>query len=336
MNNLLRNKDFRNLLIIMLIISIISTVIILVFNFYLGIVAMITCILLIYCCLLYTKKRYKEIEQLSEYLRTISSGDYSMDVRDNVEGELSILKNEIYKVTLILSKHGEYERREKKQLADSLSDISHQLKTPLTSMLVMTDLLSDDNLEPEKRMEFTKNIQAQLDRMEWLLTSLLKLSKIDAGTIIFKRDKVNVKDLIQKSINPLLIPLELKEQNIIIEGDSEVVFTGDANWTVEAIINIVKNCIEHTNKGGCITISFEENPLYTEIKISDNGIGINKEDLPYIFKRFYRGKNAGNDSVGIGLAMAKSIIEGQNGDLTVKSRKNEGTQFSIKFYKQTL
>ncbi|WFA08884.1 HAMP domain-containing sensor histidine kinase [Tissierella sp. Yu-01] len=333
---MLRNKDYRNLLITMIGISIIGTAIISTFNILAGIFIAFVFILLICSSIFFTLKRYKDIEKLSEYLRTISSGDYSLDIRDNVEGELSILKNEIYKVTLILSKHGEYEKREKELLADSISDISHQLKTPLTSMMVMTDLLSNSNLEVEKRMEFTKNIQAQLDRMEWLLTSLLKLSKIDAGTIIFKRDKVNVKDLIQKAINPLLIPLELKDQNIIIEGDSEVVFTGDANWTVEAIINIVKNCIEHTNKGGYITISFEENPLYTEIKISDNGIGINKEDLPYIFKRFYRGKNAGNDSVGIGLAMAKSIIESQNGDLTVKSRKNEGTQFSIKFYKQTV
>jgi signal transduction histidine kinase len=318
----------------MLIISIVGTIIILVFNVFLGIVTMITCILLIYFCIFYTKKRYEEIKKLSEYLRTISSGDFSMDIRDNVEGELSILKNEIYKVTLILSKYGEYEKREKKLLADSLSDISHQLKTPLTSMMVMTDLLSNENLEAEKRMEFTKIIQAQLDRMEWLLTSLLKLSKIDAGTISFKREMVNVSELIKKAINALLIPLELKEQNLIIEGDSDVAFTGDFNWTAEAIINIVKNCIEHTNRTGSITISYEENPLYTEIKISDNGNGIDKEDLPYIFKRFYKGKNASSDSVGIGLAMAKSIVESQNGDLTVKSKKNEGTQFSIKFYKQ--
>ena len=257
-----------------------------------------------------------------------------MDIRDNEEGELSILKNEIYKVTLMLSKQGEFLKRDKERLADAISDISHQLKTPLTSMMVMIDLLGEENLEIEKRMEFTKNIEIQLERMEWLLTSLLKLSKIDAGTVIFKKEKVLVAELIKKAINPLLIPMEIKEQELIIDGKENTSFIGDINWTTEAIINILKNCIEHTKNKGRISIFYEENPLYTEIKISDKGKGIEKEDLPYIFKRFYKGKNANDESVGIGLAMAKSIIISQNGDVSVKSKKDEGTEFSIKFYKE--
>ncbi|NYC48237.1 signal transduction histidine kinase [Clostridium beijerinckii] len=284
----------------------------------------------------FIKREYGELEKLSGYLRRICNGEYSLDIRDNEEGELSILKNEIYKVTLMLSKQGELLKKEKMQLADAISDISHQLKTPLTSMRVMSDLLSNNDLESEKRIEFTNNIEMQLDRMQWLLTSLLKLSKIDAGTVSFKKDRVAVSELIRKSTEPLLIPIEIKNQTLVIEGGSNVSFIGDLYWTTEALINIIKNCIEHTGEDGRISIFFDENPLFTEIKILDNGSGIEKEDLPYIFKRFYKGKNAGEDSVGIGLAMAKTIVTSQNGDINVSSRKNEGTCFIIKFYKITV
>jgi signal transduction histidine kinase len=299
-----------------------------------GGILLVTSLLLIVITILFTRKRYHHIEMLSSYLQRIYGGEYSLDIRDNIEGELSILKNEIYKVTLILSKQAELLKYEKEQLANAISDISHQLKTPLTSMMVMTNLLGNDDLKPDKRNEFTRNLELQLDRMEWLLSSLLKLSKIDAGTVEFKKEPIMVSELIHKAMKPLLIPIELKEQELIIKGNPLVSFLGDFNWTVEAIINIVKNCIEHTQSGGTITINFEENPIYTEVYISDNGSGIDKEDLPYVFKRFYKGKNASEESVGIGLAMAKSIVMSQNGNISVNSQKNNGTRFSIKFYKQ--
>jgi signal transduction histidine kinase len=299
-----------------------------------GIVLIITALLLIGMGVIYTRRRYRDMEELSSYLKRVYGGDYSLDIRDNVEGEISILKNEIYKVTLILSKQAELLKTEKEQLADAISDISHQLKTPLTSMRVMADLLNDDNLDPERRREFTKNLELQLERMEWLLTSLLKLSKIDAGTVEFKKETIKVTSLISHTVKPLLIPMELKEQTLELQGEEVTSFTGDFNWTVEALINIIKNCVEHTQGGGTISIHFEENPIYTEITISDNGYGIEKEDLPYIFKRFYKGKDASEESVGIGLAMAKSIIDRQNGNISVTSKKGQGTRFSIKFYKR--
>ncbi|GAA0761826.1 HAMP domain-containing sensor histidine kinase [Clostridium sartagoforme] len=332
MINILRNKEIRVLLTLIIGVSIIGVILSSIINPVSGIITFIVAFLIIYLANLFTLRRYKEIEKLSGYLRNISNGNYSMDIRDNEEGELSILKNEIYKVTLMLSKQGEFLKKDKEKLADAISDISHQLKTPLTSMMVMIDLLSEENLNLEKRIEFTKNIEMQLERMDWLLTSLLKLSKIDAGTITFKKDKVKVSELIKKAMSPLLIPMELKEQKIIVDGNENTSFTGDLNWSIEAIVNIVKNCIEHTKNKGVISIFYEENPLYTEIKILDNGSGIEKEDLPYIFKRFYKGKNASAGSVGIGLAMAKSIIVSQNGDISVRSKKNQGTEFSIKFY----
>jgi len=303
------------------------------FSIRVALFVLVTSVLLAGCSFIFTRWRYREIEKLSGYLRKISSGDDSLDVRDNQEGELSILKNDIYKVTLMLFEHRSFLEKDKLTLTNALSDISHQLKTPLTSMMVMADLLSDSTLEESKRAEFTQHIRVQLERIEWLVSSLLKLSKIDAGTISFKKDKVVVRDLIQSVVQPFLIPMDIKEQTLSVSGDESVSFTGDLRWTAEALINILKNAVEHTGEGGVISLSFSENPLYTEITIADNGDGIPKEDLPYIFRRFYKGKNASDDSVGIGLAMAYSIITSQQGDLEVRSEKGNGTVFSIKFYK---
>jgi len=197
----------------------------------------------------------------------------------------------------------------------------------------MTDLISDEHLPLDKRVEFTQNIRSQLERLQWLVASLLKLSKIDAGTITFKKEPVNVQDLITRSIEHLLIPMEIKEQTLEISGDEHTEFRGDFNWSAEALTNIIKNCLEHTPCGGLIGISYSETPIYTLIKIYDQGKGINKHDLPYIFDRFYKGRNAHSDSIGIGLAMSKSIVINQGGSIEVTSEKDQGTQFVIKFYK---
>lgn len=285
---------------------------------------------------LFTKWRYKEIEKLSMYLRKISSGEFSLDVRDNEEGELSILKNEIYKVTLMLSEQSSQLTKDKVYLTDAISDISHQLKTPLTSMMVMADLIEDSRTTPAKRKEFTHNIRMQLERMEWLVSALLKLSKIDAGTIHFKSEPVYMKNIIEKAVAPLLIPIEIRGQTLTIEGEDSAKILGDYNWTAEALGNIIKNCVDHTPEGGSLVISFSENTLFTEVTIQDTGKGIPKEDLPYIFRRFYKGKNASEESVGIGLALAHSIITHQQGDIEVQSEVGVGTQFRITFYKQVI
>lgn len=295
---------------------------------------LLTAVLLIGCSLLFTKWRYQEIARLSGYLRRISSGDYSLDVRDNYEGELSILKNDIYKVTLMLSEHKALLQQDKNRLTDALSDISHQLKTPLTSMMMLADLLTDAKLPDDKRAEFTRSLRIQLERMEWLVSSLLKLSKIDAGTVSFKKEPIVVRNLIDRALEPLFIIIDIKEQMVDINGDDGVTLIGDFNWTAEALINILKNCVEHTPQAGWISLSFSENALFTEITITDSGPGIAKEDIPNIFKRFFKGKNAAEGSIGIGLAMAHSIITSQNGDIEVQSEPDKGTRFRIRFYKQ--
>lgn len=300
-----------------------------------GFLALGSNLLLLFLMRMFNKKRYQKLDDLSAYLHRICTGEYSLDIRDNEEGELSILKNEIYKVTLRLSEQSELLKKDKIYLADAISDISHQLKTPLTSMLMMTELLESPDLPEDKRLTFTRSIKKQLERIEWLVSSLLKLSKIDAGTIQFKKESVEVKKLVSKAAEPLSIPMELRQQQLIIEGD-DAVFIGDFNWSCEAVLNILKNCMEHTQVGGEISVNTVENPLYTEVVIVDNGEGMDPEDVPNIFKRFYRGKNAGSESVGIGLAMARSIIVQQNGDITVKSEKGKGTSFRIRFYKKVI
>ncbi|WP_160035391.1 sensor histidine kinase [Paenibacillus sp. An7] len=331
-----RNKEIRMLLLTMSSFSLIAVITSLVISRETAWITIVTAAVLITCSILYTRYRYREIAKLSSYLREITSGNYSLDIRDNQEGELSILKNDIYKVTLMLSEQGSLLQEDKIKLTNAISDISHQLKTPLTSMTVMADLLSDPELDRNKRIEFVRNISTQLDRIGWLISALLKFSKIDAGTAQFKKDRVKVSELIQKSIEPVLVPMDIKEQRLIINGEESTFFLGDLNWSSEAIVNILKNGVEHTPAGGEITISYAENALFTEIIISDNGKGIPKEEIPHLFKRFFKGKQASEDSVGIGLALAQSIITSQNGTIDVKSEPGAGTEFHIKFYKHVI
>jgi len=281
---------------------------------------------------LFIKSVYKRIDEVSRYTKKVQSGDFSLDIRDNSEGDISMLKNQIYKITVMLKEQAEVLERDKINLSNSIADISHQLKTPITSLGVLNDLMYDD-LPPETRTAFLDKMRSQVQRMEWLISSLLKLAKFDAGTVVMKREKVIIRGLIDKALDHVCIPIEIKGLHVTIAGDSNAAFTVDFNWTCEALINILKNAVEHTPENGHIRISYQDNPIYTQITIADNGIGIHKEDLPYIFNRFYKGKNASDDSVGIGLAMAKAIVSRQGGDITAESEPAHGTVFTLKFYK---
>ena len=196
---------------------------------------------------------------------------------------------------------------------------------------MMTDLLKDESNEA-KRAEFLSIIETQLDKMKWLIITLLKLSKLDAGTIELKSEKQSVKDVINESLTPFLIALELK--NIRLENTAnDFVFNGDKNWSIEAFGNIIKNCIEHTDNGGTLSITSGSTNIYDSIFISDNGCGISKDDLPHIFERFYYGKNSSKNSIGIGLALAKTIFEKQRTVIKVNSMLGVGTTFEVRFYK---
>ncbi len=279
----------------------------------------------------FTKSRYNKLNELNNYLSLVCAGDFDLDIADNTEGELSILKNNLYKVIVLLRSQNELLKKDKLYLADSLADISHQLKTPLTSMMVMTDLLKNEE-DTIRSKEFIEIIENQLDKMKWLITNLLKLSKLDAGTVDFKYEEFSIKNSLEQSIKPFLVTMDLKGISYI-NCAQDFTINGDIKWTAEAFENIIKNCIEHTDNGGELIISTKNNNLYNSIIISDNGCGIAKEDLPHIFERFYHGKNSSSDSVGIGLALAKAVFEKENGKITVTSEISKGSQFEIKFYK---
>ena len=198
-------------------------------------------------------------------------------------------------------------------------------------MMVMNDLLVDEQDE-DKRCEFLQTQSSQLNRMNWLIQTLLKLSKLDAGTIVLKKEDVSSIERIEEAVKPFGIQFELR--NIQFQSDiSDITIRCDKNWTVEAIQNIIKNCIEHMDDGGELSVSTVDTNIYTQLTVKDTGCGIAVEDIPHIFERFYKGKNAGKDSVGIGLALSKSIIEGEQGEISVESTAGVGTKFIIRFYK---
>jgi signal transduction histidine kinase len=273
-----------------------------------------------------------QVAGLSAYLRRIEAGDYALDVRDNGEGSFSRLKNDLYKVTVRLREQAELLQKDKTALSNLIADISHQIKTPLTSLGVLADLLADD-LPEEDRRAFVERLRAQLWRIQWLGAALLKLARLDAGTAAFRSEPVALGELVRRALEPLQIPLEIKKQRLEVHGEDHASFTGDLNWSAEALTNVVKNCVEHTPEGGRIAIAYTANPLYAEITVSDDGDGIASADLPNIFNRFYRGENAGENSVGIGLALAKAIFNAQGGDIAVHSQPGNGTTFAIRLFR---
>ncbi len=296
---------------------------------FIAIIFILIFILVMYCF----KNIYSDIKDMTNYVYNSSEGRDFEIKNKNQEGQIGLLKTELLKMTNILKEKVDLLNKEKIFLNDNISDISHQLKTPMTSLIILNDLMYGE-IPKETKIEFLDKIKSQLNRMEWLIKSMLKLSKVEAKVIDFKCEKVNIKELVIRALQPSLIPIELKNIELSISGEDSATYNGDIDWSSEALVNIIKNCVEHTPQNGSLKINYEENPLYCEIIIKDSGEGIDKKDLPHIFKRFYKGKSSSKeDSVGIGLAMAKSIIESQNGDIYVESEKSKGAEFHIVFHK---
>lgn len=280
------------------------------------------------------RERYRKISDLAADVDKILHGKDKIALDQYAEGELGILQSEVYKMTVRLREQRQRLQDDKVFLADSIADISHQIRTPLTSINLMVSLLSERDITDERRLKLTRELYELLSRIDWLITTLLKMSKLDAGTIRLKAENISLEELIRTATGPLLVPIELREQTleIVAEGD----FNGDISWTCEAIANIVKNCMEHTPAGGKLNIRALDNALYTEIVISDNGSGISKEDLPHIFERFYKGGNSDDKSFGIGLALARTIITTQDGTIKAENIAPHGAKFTIRFYKGTV
>ncbi len=326
-----KNKEVSRSLVLQIIISLVAVIFAFLWEIRFGIFTLALCICFISVYFFTMKMRYKKIAELSNDIDRILHGEDRVSIEKYSEGELGILQSEIQKMTVRLREQSNNLKKDKIYLADSIADISHQLRTPLTSINLLVSLLSENDITPEKRLKLTRELYELLSRIDRLIATLLKISKLDAGTVTFKKEEISLEKLISKSVSPLLIPIELRSQKLEIKADGN--FCGDVLWTCEAIGNIVKNCMEHTDDGGEIKITASENVLYSEIVIEDNGKGISDEDLPHIFERFYKGKNSGDKSFGIGLNLARMIFTSQNGTVKAENREGKGAVFTIRFYK---
>lgn len=292
-----------------------------------------SCVALCAVFIVYCIKRKRETHKITEYIAQINKKKYDLAIDENSEDEMSALKNEIYKTTVMLKEQSENSLKDKENLKDSLSDISHQLKTPLTSIMIMLDNITDnEDMPPEVRTEFLNDIRRETNSINFLVQSILTLSKLDANSIVLKSRPEYLSKIIEECRQNTAVLAEIKEVEVITECDKSITLNCDFKWLCEAVTNIVKNCIEHTPRGGTVKIAAEQNRLYTKISISDNGSGIDQKDLPHIFERFYKGKNSDENSVGIGLALAKTIVEKGGGYLSVDSCADKGSTFVIKYF----
>ena len=293
-----------------------------------------TCFVLNCCYFWFLRKRQERLRELSVQLDQLLHNGTPLLISEYSEGELSILANQLQKVTLRLQESAEQSQSDKQSLAQSLADISHQLRTPLTAMNLTAAMLREPGLSEQRRMALGRELQNLVNRTDWLVESLLKLSKLDAGTVELRQEVVAVRELIHRAAAPLSIPMELRDQRLtVICGDETI--TGDTVWTAEALGNLLKNCVEHTPIGGTISVTAQETALYTAITVEDTGPGFDPGDLPHLFERFYRGKHAAETNYGIGLALARTIVTAQNGTIQAMNT-GTGAKFVIKFYKSVL
>lgn len=288
----------------------------------------------------YEKRRVRE---LTEYLRAVNQGEGAVLCRN--EDMFSHLEDEIYKTVMELRSTEEKAVKDHEILADRIADIAHQLKTPLTSMSLMTELLKE--YQTCETREYYDRLSNQVERLKNLVSGLLSLAKLDSHGIVFKREKLELSELIESAAEPLEAVMEEK-QIILVSGEKSAAedrkhgpeylceagtfIYADPQWTEEALMNILKNCAEHTPAGGRIKVAYSQNPIYTELRIEDGGSGFEKKDLPHIFERFYRGAEAAKDNAGIGLSLAKAVLEQQNGEISAQNTADGHACFRIKWY----
>ena len=293
------------------------------------------CILLIFAVsVVFHNKREKEVEKMITYLMKVQDGLELPELSQMKEGRLGILQSEIYKLVAVLKEQYSGEHKQKKYLADLLSDISHQVKTPMTAITLMSDLMKTPNLSEEKRIEYIHKIDSQIDKITWLIRNLLTLSQLEADMLPLKSETVSAEELIKPAVAALEVMADVRNVELSSKIEPNITLKCDRQWTTEAVENIIKNCIEHTKEEGWVDINVSQNNIYTQIVIKDNGVGISKENLPYIFDRFYKAPGSSNNSVGIGLSMSKQIIMRQGGIIDVKSEPGIGTEFTIKLYRK--
>mgnify|MGYP004597640191 FL=1 len=283
---------------------------------------------------IYKKREEDKIRTITNYLKEINNHNYNLDINNYYEDEFSYLKDEIYKTAISLNEQTINLENDKNNLKKSLEDISHQLKTPLTSITLMTDKILSGNMDTKEQEELLTNIHRKVVNTNFLVYSLLKLSLLDTNTIEFKKEKINLKKLLDGIKDNLGVISDLKNVGLDIVCDSTISIMGDETWESEALTNIIKNAIEYSKEDGKIEIIVQDNELFTKIMIKDYGLGMSDEDKKNIFKRFYKGSNSSSNSFGIGLSLAKQIIEKDNGNVSVTSTLGVGTVFTIRYMKK--
>ena len=278
------------------------------------------------------RKIEKQIKELTEYITKVQDHTELPGIAEITEGSIGILQSEIYKVVTILREQYSSEHKQKKYMSDMMSDISHQFKTPLTAISLMTELLMEPGVSEEQRLEYAGKIDTQINKMTWLIRNLLTLSQLEAGVLEMKAEKVVLKEMMDDISDSLSVLAEVAEVELDCSVSDKIEIKADKHWLREAVSNIIKNCIEHTAAGGFVKVSAAQNNIYTSIVIDDNGKGIDKEHIPHIFERFYKAGNSSPNSVGIGLAMAKQIINSHGGRIEVESEAGKGSKFIITLY----
>lgn len=327
-----RNREIRRLTVLFSIIAAAIAAMGFFINPAAGIMALVSAAAFGAVFFTFTRARYKSIAQISDQIDLVLHNADYLYISESEEGELSILQSEITKMTLRIREQNEALKKEKSHLAESLADIAHQLRTPLTSANLILSLLKNNPVEQERKALLRKTEELFI-QMEWLITSLLKLSRLDAGIVVFRIGPVDVESLIDASLRPFQISMELHDIQVRTDVPAGTVVSGDSGWLSEAVQNILKNCIEGAGDNGKIDIGCSDTPLYTEITLRDSGKGIEKEDLPHLFDRFYRGKNSDASGYGIGLALCKTIITRQGGTVTARNHPQGGALFTIRFPK---
>lgn len=330
---LFKNKEITRICLILLALGFAACGLCLLFDARCAVICAFLTAAAIAACIIDAAKRYRAMSELSDDIDRVLGGADNIDLSRYTEGELGILQNELTKLTVRLREQSGELKRDKQLLADSIADISHQIRTPLTAVNLLLAALGEPDITEEKQGQIVRDMHRQLSRIDWLISALLKLARLDADAVSMSFKTVPLAELVEDSLAPVAIQMELRDQKAVVSAQGSI--TCDPSWLAEALTNIIKNCSEHMDSGE-LFIEARENPLYSEITVRDTGSGIDKADLPHIFERFYKGRNSTGSGVGIGLALCRMIVSKQNGTVKAENDLSGGAKFTVRIYKSAV
>lgn len=331
--NPFRNPETGTLMLLQLAVTAAGAVCCLFFSIPAALILTLVSAVMLFIQRKYFEKRRQTLSGLCDKIDEILRGADRVEFDSFKEGELSILSSEIHKMTIRLREQNSALRQDKQFMKEALEDMSHQLRTPLTTVMVILGMMREPDITKQQQTEYIRELCSLLSGMQWKLETLLNLSRIEAGAVTFRKEPIHMSELIKAALDPLSISIELKNITIDTKVEDDPVFHGDRQYCTEALVNLLKNCMEHTPEGGRITVHAYENSIFTGLTITDTGNGIDKKDLPHIFERFYRGSEFAKNGYGIGLAFAHKIIVSQNGSLQVRNAVPHGAEFDLRIYK---